>query len=412
MKAMIEKRVIVIGGGAAGLMAALAACRQGAQVTLLEKNPRVGKKLLATGNGRCNFTNMNLDLDHYHGTNPRFVYGTFGRFTGLQTLEFFRQLGVEPKEEDAGKVFPASGQASSILDVLRYQVKQEGVAMICDANVKSLVKNGPLFTVYTEVGSFETDAVVLATGGKAGPQFGCSGDGYSLATSFGHQLVEPFPALVQLRLSAPFLKAISGVKFIGQACIYQGNTLLNQTEGEILFTNYGISGPPILALSRTAGEILGRNQKPLLTVNMLPEQEPIEVENYLKRRFKEQGQKTAEFSLVGFINKRLIPVLLKEAKINLRTKAAEINAVQMASLAQLLTGWQFIVTGTNGWTAAQVTAGGLDVRDIDSQTLCSRHVPGLYFAGEIVDIDGDCGGYNLQWAWSSGFVAGTSAAHS
>lgn len=407
---MRTKNIVVVGGGAAGLMAALTARRQGAQVTLLEKNPRVGKKLLATGNGRCNFTNINLDPGHFHGTDPHFACEILSRFQGAQTLEFFRRLGIEPREEEAGKVFPASGQASSVLDVLRYQVESEGVAVICDTTVKSLVKNSGLFTVYTNVGSFQADAVIIATGGKAGPQFGCTGDGYALAASFGHQLVEPFPALVQLRLKAPFLKAVAGVKFVGQACIYQGKKLLNRAGGEILFADYGISGPPILSLSRTAGEILAQNQEPVLTVNLLPGQKPAEVAAFLRRRFKEQGQKPVDFSLVGFIHKRLIPVLLREAGIDLKKKAAHVSAAETSLLAQSLTGWTFRITGTNGWTAAQVTAGGLSVQDISSQTLCSRHVPGLYFAGELLDIDGDCGGYNLQWAWSSGFVAGASAA--
>lgn len=407
---MRQKRLLVIGGGAAGLMAALAACRRGAQVTLLEKNPRVGKKLLATGNGRCNFTNMDLDPCHFHGSEPRFAGTVLNRFTGAQTLEFFRELGVEPRQEEAGKVFPASGQASSVLDVLRYQAEYEGVAMVCDTAVKSVAKSGTLFTVYTTVGSFETDAVIIATGGKAGPQFGCAGDGYAVAASFGHRLVEPFPALVQLRLKAPFLKALAGVKFHGQATIYREETMVSTAAGEILFANYGISGPPILALSRSAGEIRSQGKEPVLKVSLWPEQKTQQVANYLKCRFKEQGHKTAELSLVGFLNKRLIPVLLKEAGIHLRMRAAQISSAQVTALAALLTGWTFTITGTNGWTAAQVTAGGLDGRDICPQTLSSNLVPELYFAGEVMDVDGDCGGYNLQWAWSSGFVAGTSAA--
>ncbi|MGI6129639.1 MAG: NAD(P)/FAD-dependent oxidoreductase [bacterium] len=407
---MAQKKIVVIGGGAAGLMAALTASRLGAEVTLLEKNPRVGKKLLATGNGRCNFTNMDLNLGHFHGKNPQFAQAALNRLTGPQTIEFFRQLGIEPKEEEAGKVFPASGQASSILDVLRYQLKRERVAVITDTSAKSVMKNGPNFNIRTTAGSFEAQAVIVATGGKAGPQFGCSGDGYTLAASFGHRLVKPFPGLVQLRLDAPFLKTIAGVKFVGQASVYQDAKLLNQAEGDILFANYGVSGPPILALSRSAGEIMAQNQKARLKVSLLPKQSAHKVEQYLKQRFSEQGAKTAEFSLVGFIHKRLIRVLLKEAGIDPNIQAIYINSKQVATLARLLTSWTFTITGTNGWTAAQVTAGGLDVRDIDTQTLGSRLVPGLYFAGEIIDIDGDCGGYNLQWAWSSGFTAALAAA--
>jgi predicted Rossmann fold flavoprotein len=408
---MKPKHVIVIGGGAAGLVAAIAARRQGANVTILEKNPRVGKKLLATGNGRCNFTNMDLDLSHWHGNEPRFARGALTRFDGARTLEFFQELGIVPRQEEAGKVFPASGQAGSVLDVLRHEVETSGVSVITEAEVRALENTGRSFAVRTGESTFSADAVVIATGGRAGPQFGCTGAGYDLAASFGHRLVKPFPALVQLRLNAPFLRALAGVKFVGTATILAGQKPLRRAEGEILFTDYGISGPPIFDLSRTAGEVLARGEQPTLRLSILPDQSQAEVRAFLDQRFQTQGAKEADFSLVGFLNKRLIPVLLKEAGLNnIHQQAAQVGNQVRTALARLLTAWDFTVTGTNGWSAAQVTAGGLDVRDLDPYTMASRLVPGLYFAGEVIDIDGDCGGYNLQWAWSSGYVAGTSAA--
>lgn len=409
-RAMSGKIVVVVGGGAAGLMAALAASEHGAQVILLEKNPRVGKKLLATGNGRCNYTNEDLKLAHFHGSDPNFIRTILSRFSGAQTLQYFYQLGVEPVTEEAGKVFPASGQASSILDVLRHQAEYQGVALVSNTTAKRVDKNGSSFTVYTSVGSFIAEAVILATGGKAGPQFGCSGDGYALAARWGHKLIEPFPALVQLRLKAPFLKAAAGVKVQGRAEVYHEADRPSQAEGELLFTNYGISGPPILAVSRAASEALSRGHQPALKLNLLPRQQPDEVASYLQDRFRRLSHKTAELSLVGFINKRLIIILLKEAGIELKLPAGKISLAQIKRLAALLTSWVFTVVGTNGWTAAQVTAGGLDHRQICPRTLQSKLVPGLYFAGELIDVDGDCGGYNLQWAWSSGYTAGVFAA--
>ncbi|HKM39896.1 MAG TPA: NAD(P)/FAD-dependent oxidoreductase, partial [bacterium] len=374
------------------------------------RNPRVGKKLLATGNGRCNFTNTDLDVSHFHGSDPGFINAVLDRFSGQRTLSFFRELGIEPRQEEAGKIFPASGQASSIVDVLRYQADHLGVALICDTDVKSVQKNGSLFTVNTAVGCFRADAVIIATGGKAGPQFGSSGAGYTLSAPFGHRLVKPVPALVQLRLKAPFLKAIAGVKLQGQVSIFQGNTCVNSAAGEILFTNYGISGPPVLALSRTASKILNRGGQPMLKVSILTHQRAKDIARYLQRRFQTQHHKTAELSLVGFIHKRLIVTMLKEAGIPLKIPAAQINQAQINCLASLLASWTFPITDTNGWTAAQVTAGGLHQDHICPQTLGSTLLPQLYFAGEIINVDGDCGGYNLQWAWSSGFVAGTAAA--
>ena len=406
---MAQRSIAIIGGGAAGLMAALTASRLGAKVIILEKNDRIGKKILATGNGRCNFTNVDLDLKYYHGQNPLFAKTALDCLTGPRTIELFRELGIEPRQEEAGKIFPASGQASSVLDVLRYELDQRKVPTICKTAVTSIARRGSIFDIQSTSGSFTSKAVILATGGKAGPQFGCSGDGYTLAASMGHRLVSPFPALVQLRLDAPFLNAISGVKFFGETTLYDDHQPMDCTVGDVLFTKYGISGPTILSLSRMAGELMAKGKKPYLGVSLCPKRSTDQINQYLRERFARQKGKSAEFCLVGFIHKRLIRVLLKEAQIDPTKPSVDVRPVKIAALARHLTNWRFVVTGTNGWTSAQVTAGGLDTIDIDPQTLSSRKVPRLFFAGETIDIDGDCGGYNLQWAWSSGFLAATAA---
>jgi len=405
-------KVAVVGGGAAGLTAAMAAKYNGAEVTVLERKDRVGKKILATGNGRCNLSNTDLSITHYHGSNPKFAYGALSRFDFHKTMALFERLGIAWKVEDGGKVFPMSDQASSVLDVMRHELEVLGVETRCEAKVSEITKENGEFVLQLGNGEkFKAHRVIIATGGKAAPNLGSNGSGFNLAQQMGHSIVEPFPALVQLKLAAGFLKQISGVKFEGEAEILVNDKCRARACGEILFTGYGISGPPILALSRPAGEYLRQGKKVILKVVLITHLSREELEDFLVDRLKRQAHKTLLFSFVGFINKRLIRVLLKEAGIeDVNKQAGQVTAGERNAILKILQDWRFEVTGTNSWTAAQVTAGGVDVKDIDPKTMESKLVPGLFFAGEVLDIDGDCGGYNLQWAWSSGYVAGESAA--
>lgn len=404
-------RVCIIGGGASGMVAGITAGRNGAEVTILEKNPRVGKKILATGNGRCNLTNINIDISRYHGNHPEFVYGPFARFGCEKAIEFFEGLGIYHKVEPEGKVFPASYQSSSILDVLRYELDNLGVRVICETQVSN-IRKGDYFEITDSDGrKFIADRVILAPGGKAGPEFGSDGSGYALAKKMGHRIVDPFPALVQLKLSSGFLKQIQGIKFNGTAEIISGGRMIRREAGEILFTDYGISGPPVLQLSRCASECLKKNEKVWIKVIMIDYLSETDLQNLLSERFTSGPDKPLSFSFVGFINKKLVPVILKEAGIeDINKPAAAVSSMERNSIARILQDWRFEITGTNPWSSAQVTAGGVDVKEIDSKTMESKLIPGLYFSGEIVDIDGDCGGYNLQWAWTSGYIAGESAA--
>lgn len=405
-------KVLIIGGGAAGLMAGIAAARNGAKVKILEKKDRVGKKILATGNGRCNFTNVNMDLKFFHGGNVRFAQGILNSFDVEQTISFFEYLGVAHKIEEGGKVFPVSDQASSILDLLRYELGQLGVEECCNAVVTKIKKDTTGFRLFLQDGRvINGDKVILATGGKASPQFGSEGDGYLLAEDLGHRRTEVFPALVQLKLDAPFLKALKGVKFIGESSIVSKDGVLRKEKGEILFTDYGISGPPILQLSRKAGEELLMGKKVYLEMDLFPQLNQEELLEMLKIRLGYQPEKKLDFSFIGLLNKRLIPIVLKEAGIHeLDKKCKDVSKKELENITGLLKKWSIQVTGTQSWQHAQATAGGIDIEDIDARTMESKLVQGLYFAGEVVDIDGDCGGYNLQWAWSSGYIAGEYAA--
>ena len=408
--------VIIIGGGASGLVAAITARRFGAQVTILEKNPRLGKKILATGNGRCNLTNIDTCADCYNGAAPEFVEGILSQFNVKKTIGFFEKLGIAHKVEDAGKVFPMSDQASSVLDVLRYEVEQTGIEVVYNARVIGINKRPDGFELELEDGADQNriikgDQVILAAGGKAMPVSGSNGDGFRLAQKQGHTIKEVFPALVPLKLEGRFFKSINGVKIIGTADVLDGDRTVASDRGDILFTNYGISGPPILQISRKAGELLQDKRDAVLRVTVIDTMPRTSLEGLLAKRFHNAAGKTIEFSLVGLLNKRLIPVLLKEAGIsNLKTLVDNLSVVERKKILDVLTDWRFKITGTTSWPNAQVTAGGVDTREVDKDTLESKFVKGIYFTGEVLDVDGACGGYNLQWAWSSGFVAGRNAA--
>lgn len=408
---MKAKDVIIIGGGAAGIMAAIVAKRQGANVVVLERNPRIGKKILATGNGRCNYTNSFTDIKNYHGENSKFAYSSLSQFGVKETIDFFERLGIAHAVEDNGKVFPLSFQASSVLDVLRYELEELGVDIICDAYVKNIEKDKKGFLVILKDGRTKNgDAVILATGGKAMPSSGSDGNGYALAKNFGHNIVEVFPGLVQLKLEGDFLKAIDGVKVVGTATLLHRGKTVKQDTGDILFTNYGISGPPVLQLSRSALEILNKGEKPILKISIINTKKKEELFEYLKMRFSYMSKKSIDIALIGLINKRLINVILKEINIDKNKKVANLSNEEIEEIANILTDWRFKVIGSKSWDDAQVTAGGINTNEIDSKTMESKLIKGLYFAGEMVDIDGDCGGFNLQWAWSSGYVAGINAA--
>ncbi|HEY8344989.1 MAG TPA: NAD(P)/FAD-dependent oxidoreductase [Bacillota bacterium] len=406
------KHVIVVGGGAAGMMAAISAGRLGAKVTILERNSRVGKKLLATGNGRCNFTNINTDLAYYHGANPEFAQSALKSFTAHDTIRFFEKLGITHKVEERGKVFPMSDQASSVLDVLRYELTELGVEVVTEACVSELAKNAEGFLLYLKNGEvYQGDRVIIATGGKAMPVSGSDGSGYDLVKRLGHTITAVFPALVQLKLEGPYFKRIAGVKFVGTTEIIHKHRSLAKDRGDILFTEYGVSGPPIFQISRKAGELLTAGEEGYLKVTIIDTFSKEELTKVMEKRFQLGPKKPVDFSLVGLINKRLIPVVLMEAGLHdLKCPVAELTREERARIVEILTDWRFKIRGTMSWANAQVTAGGVDTREIEEETMESKLVKGLFFAGEIMDIDGQCGGFNLQWAWSSGFIAGQSAA--
>ena len=291
----MKKRVIVVGGGAAGMTAAVAAGRLGAAVTILEKNPRVGKKILATGNGRCNFTNIKIKGErahtYYHGANPEFARSALADFSVDDTLRFFEKLGIAHKVEEEGKVFPRSDQASSFLDVFRYELDELDVNIRCEARVIEIRKDGKNGEFRVELENGEThrgDAVIIATGGKAAPATGSDGDGFLLAKKLGHTVTDLFPALVQLMLEGDFFPRIAGVKLVGTAEILYKNESLAKDRGDILFADYGVSGPPILQISRKAGELLNAGKEAYLKIKIMDTFTKEELRQLLQKRFQSQ----------------------------------------------------------------------------------------------------------------------------
>ena len=399
-------KIAVIGGGASGLTAAIAAAKNGAEVTIYEKLNRVGKKILATGNGRCNYTNMNLSKECYHSNELKLTEEVMNFFDLEKTLVFFENLGILPYVDESGKVYPNSLQASSLLDVLRYELERLKVEEVTDFNVIALRKSKDKFFIIGN-DTLTADRVILSTGGKASPQLGSDGKGYEIAKSFGHEIIDPFPALVQLRLKGKYFKRMAGIKFDGIVKAYAGEKLIREEEGEIIFTDYGISGPPILQVSRRVIEELNNKNKPFLTIDMFPQYSKLELYDILEKRFRKIDYKTLQEGMVGFINKKLIPVVLYEAGFDdLNKLCGRLNKKEIYKIIDILKEWKFEVTGHNSWQQAQSTAGGIKLSEINQKTLESLKVKGLYFAGEILDVDGDCGGFNLQWAWSSGYTAG------
>lgn len=407
---MTRKKIVIIGGGASGLIAAIVAARNGANVVILEQMDKVGKKILATGNGRCNITNIYANSSNYHGSCKNFSSTVFEKFSVDQTIDFFENLGIHTKIENEGKVYPNSDQASSVLDVLSYEVNRLKIEEKCGEEVINIKKSKNDFIIKTVNNRYESECVIVASGGMASPKLGSNGSGYELVKKLGHKITDIFPALVQLKLEGKFFKKITGVKFIGVAAIVSDKKIKRQEEGEILFTNYGISGPPILQLSRLASEFTMKNENVEIHLDLFPKYNFKQLEAVMVKRINQMSYKTIEDCMIGLINKKLIRVVLTEAGIkDVNITCENITIKQIRKIVSLLKKWVFKVTGTNSWMQAQVTAGGVKCHDISEKTLESKLVKGLYLTGELLDLDGDCGGYNLQWAWSSGYVAGYNA---
>jgi predicted Rossmann fold flavoprotein len=403
--------ILIIGGGASGLIAAITSKDMGKDVALIEGSDRIGKKLLSTGNGRCNITNTDLSFSRYHSENPSFPHSILNNFGYNETESFFSLIGLPLTTLEEGKVFPLSLQASSVLDIFRFSLEERSIPVYLNSKVKKITpqKNGFSITTSGEE-TFECSKLILCCGGKSFPASGSDGSGFSLAKHLGHNIIRLVPALVQLKLKCENLKAVSGVKFNGYAKLAIDGMESKTEYGEILFTDYGISGPPVLQLSRNASKALSEGREPYIQLDVLPEIEAVDLENFLENHWGTFSYRSVYNSFIGIIHKKLIPIILKESSIkNIHKPCFELTLKEKEKLFEIMKSWKFKIYDTNSFTNSQVTAGGVDTREIWPSTLESKIIPELYFAGEIIDVDGDCGGFNLQWAWSSGYTAAKNA---
>lgn len=408
----MEYDVIIAGAGAAGLVAAIAAARKGKSVLIIEKNTKAGKKILATGNGKCNFTNLHQTPECYRSEDSKFAMKVLSNFDLNKTLNFFENLGIFPKERN-GYVYPFSEQASSVVSVLLMECERLKVEIAYNEKVKSVIQ--PDFTVVT-VRPDNTEAIyygkklIIATGGCASPNLGSDGSGYQLAKSFGHSIVKPLPALVSLKSPDKFCKTVSGVRTQAKVTAYASSKPLSQEEGEIIFTDYGISGIPVMQLSRFVSKALDKKEEVFLILDFFKEYTNDELKKLLTVRCSQNPNKTLEEMLIGLFNNKLNYILIKEAKLDPGLKCKRLSKADINKLAGQIKNFKIRISDTNSFDFAQVTAGGVSTSEINPDTLESKKKKNLYFAGEIVDVDGTCGGYNLQWAWSSGYIAGSNAA--
>lgn len=392
------------------MMAAVFAARAGAKVTILEHKDRIGKKILSTGNGKCNYTNRRQGLRCYRGENPAFVLPVLEQFGFEDTVRFFLELGIYPVERN-GYFYPASMQAASVLDVLRMELAYRNVQIITDCEIKEVKKIKNIFQIQTNQGMVKGDVCIFACGLKSFPKSGSDGSALPYIEEFGHTIIDIVPALVQLKAKPSFFKSIAGIRLDILVKLYSNQDLICEDRGEVQLAEYGISGIPVFQVSRFASRAIKEGKTVTAVLDFMPDLSCEELLEELKRRFIEfGGEKSCEEALIGFLSRKLIPLFLKENKISLHKPAKEAAKEELEKLADYIKCMPVPITGTKGFENAQVCAGGVDTKELNPKTLESKLVPGLFFAGEVIDIDGICGGYNLQWAWSSGHVAGTWAA--
>jgi len=409
---MGKSKIIVIGGGASGMVAAIFAARLGAKVTILERKDKIGRKILATGNGRCNLTNKNVAIQHYYSVreDQNFLSKILSEFDVEKTLGFFSELGIDVVEKEEGRLYPRSDQASSVVSVLLLELERLKVDIRCDEQVNA-IEIGDNIKVLTDNSKYYCNKLIVATGGKSCPDLGSNGSGFELAKSFGHTIKQTFPSLVQLQTDYPYLKQLKGTKVIGTVQLLNDqNELIKEERGEILFTDYGISGPPVLQISRDASYYYENHLDTYVLIDLIPEQSIEQLDVLLTNRFSIMPTKSAENTLIGFINNRLIMPILKSSEISASKKAGDITKEERKRIVQCLKNVSMKVTGTQDWNNSQVTAGGVKLSEVNINNLVSKKAKSIYLCGEILDVDGICGGYNLQWAWSSGAVAGKNAA--
>lgn len=410
-------RIVVIGGGAAGMMAAISAARSGKKVILFEKNEKLGKKLFITGKGRCNLANASDTEEHFAAvvSNPKFLYSSFYTFTNWQIIDFFEELGVKTKTERGGRVFPASDHSSDVIRALDREMRRLGVKIRLETEVKELMtekigEEKRAVGVRLRSGEIvNADAVIVATGGLSYPSTGSTGDGYRFARDCGHHVTELSPALVPMEVKEWYARELMGLSLRNiKIRVTDGKKKLYEEFGEMLFTHYGVTGPVILSASSIAGRYL--KEKPLtLHIDLKPALDEEQLDKRVLREFEANHNRQFKNAVDSLFPAKLRPVMIELSGIPEEKKVHDITKEERMAFVKLIKDFRMTLTGLRGYNEAIITRGGVSVREIDPGTMESKLIKGLYFVGEVVDLDAVTGGYNLEISWSTGYLAGISA---
>lgn len=399
------KTIGIIGGGVSGLIAAITAAKQGALVTVFEKKDRIGKKILVTGNGRCNFTNMSMSEKHYYCEDSDFVKRALEEFGNKDLISFFNGLGLLSKEKN-GYVYPACEQASSVLDVLRYELKSLSVNILTDTEVKNIKpsKNGFNLTDSNNK-SFHFDRVIVACGGNSGLSKNETSNGYDLCKRLGHKVNRLYPALTQIMCNGLNFKSLAGVREDCNLYVFSDEELLMNQSGEVLFADYGLSGIVTFQVSHLVAKLLGEKKDVRIMLDLLPNVSPEDLELFISSKYLLHPDLTLEELFTGLLNKKLNIEIIKLFNKKPSDFASSMTKEEIVSIALRMKEIVVVPCETGGFDKSQVTAGGIPTCEITDE-FESRIVPGLFISGEMLDVDGICGGYNIQWAATGGYIAG------
>lgn len=399
----------IAGAGASGMMAAIAAVQSGAKVTILEKNNRVGKKLLATGNGKCNVSNLDFGMDKYYCRDKEKLKRLFQCFSVEDTITFFEENGLLLRSRD-GYLYPYSEQASTVLDIFRRMLTERKIETVTETEIReaSYDKVTKKFTLKSGNRTFSFDRLILSCGGPAGLRKDEGMGGFDLVHSFGHRIWPVVPGLVQLRAKESFLKLMAGVRAKAEAVLLLDGKESGREQGEIQFTDYGISGIPVFQVSRMAAYGLKEGKEAVVSINFFPDYQEKEFEDMIANRYQRMRDTSLEEFLLGTCNKKINQAMIKRAGLSPSDKVEKLGLQRIIGLLKEYQGLNIRIDQVNSMENAQVCAGGVDLSEVDD-SLQSLKCPGLYLTGELLDVDGKCGGYNLQWAWTSGYIAGRNA---
>ncbi len=398
---------VVVGGGAAGIMAAVQAAQQGVRVAIVERNARLGKKILVSGNGRCNLTNVNAGPDTYHGENPHFARSALAQVDVWQVLNFFQELGLMWREEAEGRIFPVTNQATSVLELLEYRLAQLGVEVMTEARLVDCKPDGENWKLEIEGRpAVVAHKVLITVGSNAYPQLGTTGDGYTILERLGYRVLPTYSSLVPMHTSDTAIHQMAGIRMQVLGTAFVDGKQTASRVGEILFTAYGVSGPVPLWLSGPLAAHLAAGRAVRLQLNLFPGETAEAVEQLLAERWERDPARPFGFSFVGLLPRKVGPEIVKMVGASAETPVGSVSKKTRRELAALLTKLEMPLTQLGPLEQAEVSGGGVATDQVNQRTMESKRHPGLYLAGEILDIHGDWGGYNFQWAWSSGWAAG------